>query len=162
MKPNGALSLIYSVFLGLAVIAFVAIGLATALPRPSDFEFDTGRLSAWYLQTSLILLGCAVALLVGSLAVSRRQPVIANGLLLGGVFTMLYALGMSLASEATWPRVAVAGIALVVTVGVGWARFGRQHAPAPGLTASADVAALTSRIDALESKLDSLGAPLAG
>jgi hypothetical protein len=56
---------------------------------------DTVRVEreAWGRSTSVILLVFATLAMAASLVGADRLPVISNGLLLGGVFTMLYGVG---------------------------------------------------------------------
>jgi hypothetical protein len=93
---------------------------------------------------------------------TERIPVITNGILLGGLFTMIYAVGMSLSAANNWPRLAVMAGALVVTVGVAYWKFaGRKPSAPASLPASPDRSAavdpdLVARVDALEHRLAGL------
>ena len=114
----------------------------------------------WSLNTSIILLVCATLILLVSLWRPARMAVISNGLLLGGIFTMIYAVGQSLAtSSGQVTRFFVALAALVVTVGVGYLTFIRRSAEAeslPSATAPADEAEtgeLGERLAVLERRL---------
>ncbi len=174
-----ALQLIYSFFLGLAVVGFVGIGLDTFYPNP---EYPQGGYSghspaeeayqqayeSWSLITSIILLVVATVILVVGLALGERLVVLANGLLLGGLFTMVYAVGRSIGTDSVL-RFVVITVALLVTIGVGWFKFARQSPLAAARTpetvgaggpgADAD---LTRRVAELENRLEALRRALAG
>lgn len=162
MRASELLQVVYAFFLGLVVLAFVAIGLMTFYPSP-DYPVGTpsraeeqtfeATYSAWQLTTSIILLVAATAILVISLLRTRMPVVISNGLLLGGIFTMVYAVGMSLAADSSILRFLVATFALAVTVGVGYLTFRvrRTSADRP-----ADDESLAGRVSALEERLDAV------
>lgn len=186
MKAVSLLQVIYSFFLGLVVVGLVAIGINTFHPQPRwpEFPYDKveGPLSpeqvaqqqaaqevaqraheAWSLNTSIILLVCATLILAVSLWRPHRMAVISNGLLLGGIFTMIYAVGQSLSSsQGQLARFFVALAALVVTVAIGWLTFIRRTAAAESLPAGGDGASgpLADRVTALERRLDALGRAL--
>ena len=171
MKAVSLLQVIYSFFLGLVVVGLVAIGINTFHPQPQwpDGGYETGRLAleAWSLSTSIILLVCATVVLAVSLWRPAQMAVISNGLLLGGIFTMIYAVGQSLGSGAGQvARFFVALAALVVTVGVGYLTFIRRTPSAESLPAadqgeSGASGELGERVAALERRLEALGRALA-
>ena len=109
MKPNGALQTIFAFFLGLLILAFVAVAVSTFLPEPRWTAGDDGTYSTTYdsyrLTVGIVLLVCATALLVISLFLPEVQVVLSNGILLGGVFTMVYAVISTFVSGevATFP-----------------------------------------------------------
>lgn len=171
MKATQLLQVIYSFFLGLVVLAVVAISLNTFWPRPpwpsaaenSDAvlaEYDRA-VEAWTLTTSVALLVAATMILAISLIRSNRLAVISNGLLLGGIFTMIYAVGMSAGGERSIPRLIVVVIALIVTVAVGYLTFvrGRSETGTP-VASSGDASEIVARVDALERRLEALGRAL--
>ncbi len=159
------LQIVFSFFLGLVVVAFVGIALNTFYPEPAN-TYDTYDATAWdnwRLVTGIWLLICATVVMIASMLIrTDRIPVITNGILLGGLFTMIYAVGMSLSASNEWPRLAVVAGALVVTVGVAYWKFAVRKTPAPTpLTASRDGSTvvdpdLVARVDALEQRLDGL------
>ncbi len=161
---GGMLHVVFSFFLGLVVVGFVAITMTTALPSPS---YDAGQPASayqslqesWALKTSIILLITATAILVLSLLRTVAAPVISNGLLLGGVFTMVYALGTSLSSGRSWLRVIVAALALVVTLVIGYLRF-RANPAAQGEAVPEAAGELSARLAAVEAKFDALAQAL--
>jgi hypothetical protein len=122
------------------------------LEEQEQAEFET-----WARNTSIILILFATLVMGISLVRSEQLRIISNGLLLGGVFTMLYGTGWVIASGSSVARFAVMTFALVVTFGLGYVRFvrGRKAAPAEGAVRapSAEIAGLEERIDRIERRL---------
>jgi hypothetical protein len=77
----------------------------------------------WGRTTSIILMVTATLAMVVSLVRASQLPVISNGLLLGGVFTMLYAVGWIIATDSSIARFVVMAIALLITLALGYLRF---------------------------------------
>jgi hypothetical protein len=71
---------------------------------------------------ALISLLIAVVITSASLLYSGRLAVIAEGLLLGGVFTLIYSIGSAIA-HAQKIIVLTVGIGLVVTIVIGYMKF---------------------------------------
>ena len=168
MKLTHALQIIYSFFLGLVVVGFVGIGTNTFYPQPRPLydnydEAYQATLGVWALNTSIILLVCATIIMAVSLVRAESLTVISNGLLLGGLFTMIYAVGISVGAERSVVRFVVIGFALAITIAIGWLKFirGQQAAKAApaGVTGEA-TGDLAERVVALEAKLDALGRAL--
>lgn len=207
-NSSGGLHVIFAIFLGLMVTAFVGVGVYTFLPAPWDavqqrlteltreeqllgserspdaltaderdaleaaraerYRIEDERRIAqrrWMQTTSIVLV--VVATLVMALSLTRpvRLPVISNGLLLSGVFTMLYGVGWIVASESSTLRFLVLTAALAVTLAMGYLRFVRGAAPAavpamPGQLGDADLAVLLERLDRLEARLADAGRAL--
>lgn len=200
MRAVSLLQVIYSFFLGLVVVGLVAIGINTFHPQPPWPEYAWEKYpgaspspeqiaeqeaamqaaraaqEAWSLNTSIILLICATVILAVSLWRPAKMAVISNGLLLGGIFTMIYAVGQSLSgSSGQLPRFFVALAALVLTVGIGYLTFIRRAASAESLPSpeadapaadapaagAAEVGPLADRVAVLERRLEALGRALA-
>jgi hypothetical protein len=161
MKRNGALQIIFAFFLGLVVVAFVWIGVVTFYPEPS-WNPDAGSAARdnWSLTTGIILLVTATVVLAISLALPARAEAIANGVLLGGVFTMISAVAMALSSQTGPWRFAVATAALGVTIGIGYLRFSRGSratVAAPGAgSPTAGSPELIARVEQLEHRLEAI------
>ncbi len=160
MRTNNALQIIFAFFLGLVVVAFVGIGVNTFYPEPVYVDGRPGY-AGWQLTTGIILLVCATIILAVSLFLPEAQGVLSNGLLLGGVFTMIYAVGITVSSDASVLRFVVVAVALAVTIAIGWLKFARRRAVEPGDagTVPTDV---VERLAAVERKLDALGRALQG
>lgn len=119
---------------------------------------------AWARNTSIVLIVFATLVMGVSLVRSEQLRVISNGLLLGGLFTMVYGVGMAIFSGESVARFAVIVFALLVTVGLGYLKFVRgrdEHvavaAVGAGSVSSANVddaalASLVARIEALEAR----------
>lgn len=133
----------------------------------------------WAVNTSIILLGFATLLMAISLLLPEHMKVFSNGILLGGVFTVLYGTGWSFAGQEARARFYVVLAALVLSLAFGYLRFIRgraaelraaqaaQAAPmTPGtgeapLQADA-IAELSARIAELERRADRAAAALGG
>ncbi len=102
---------------------------------------------------------------------------LSNGILLGGLFTMLYGVGWGLASGNSVTRFLVLVAALAVSLVLGYLKFVRGRRPAgladgsptaavgaapPGGGSPAQVAELSSRVAALERRLAAAAAGLGG
>ena len=87
----------------------------------------------WMISSSIILIVFSTLALVVSLVRSEQLHVISNGLLLGGVFTMLYGVGWVAFTGASVVRFVVMTVALLITVGLGYVRFVRQSKVQPAV-----------------------------
>lgn len=133
---------------------------------------------AWSQGTSIILISLATVLMVVSLLLGESLTVLSNGILLGGLFTMLYGVGWGIASGNSLTRFLVLVAALVVSLVLGYLKFARNRvgrasgaASAPaGLPAAAGVSTavdatvvdyLAARVSSLELRLSRAGALLA-
>jgi len=72
----------------------------------------------------------ATLVMAVSLIQAERLPVISNGLLLGGVFTMVYGVGWIVTSDTSVTRFLVMTVALIITLALGYARFVRPRSAA--------------------------------
>ncbi|MCU0300178.1 MAG: hypothetical protein MUF35_01060 [Candidatus Nanopelagicales bacterium] len=132
---------------------------------------------AWAQRTSVVLIVIATALMVVSLALGDALTVLSNGILLGGLFTMLYGVGWGIASGNSLTRFLVLVAALLVSLVLGYLKFARRRRPvvaaggapdAPAAPSGAadpagpdEVAELTARVAALERRLAEAAALLA-
>jgi hypothetical protein len=82
-------------------------------------------------NVSMIVAVIAIVLLVLSMTFSEKLDVVADGLLLGGVFTFLYSMGRGLASDDNKYRFFIMTIGLIAALGLGYAKFVRGHLPEP-------------------------------
>lgn len=200
MGQSGGLRIIFSIFLGLMVVAFVGVGVYTFHPPPHQAMFaQAGELDrreqairnarppdeltaadrdqiqqltderhelrdaavaaqgAWARVTSIILIVIATLAMAVSVVRSRELPVISNGLLLGGVFTMLYGVGWIVATDSSISRFVVMTVAFVITLGLGYVRFVRPETPDGPRTAPAETLAdIERRVRVLEERIDSV------
>ncbi len=129
------------------------------------YEEQSGQ---WRMSTSVILIVIATILMAVALALGDSVAVLSNGILLGGLFTMLYGVGWGLASGNSITRFVVLVVALVVSLVLGYLKFVRGRRPAgvaggsgaPGVVpvgasaeGSTEVAELSARVTALEHRL---------
>jgi membrane protein implicated in regulation of membrane protease activity len=89
-----------------------------------------------------------------SLIAAAQLPVISNGLLMGGVFTMLYGVGWVIVSGTSTTRFIVMTLALVITLALGYVRFVRR--PRPAETQSAGATAPIGEFVDLEQRVRTL------
>ena len=164
MRTNTVSQVIFAFFLGFVVVAFVGIGVNTFYPEPAYVDGRPDQYVGWQLTTGIVLLVCATIILAVSLFLPEHQAVLSNGILLGGVFTMIYAVGLTVSSNASVVRFVVVAIALAVTVAIGYLKFVRgRTAAAPGAEVPTEAAGeLGERLSAVERKLDALGRALQG
>lgn len=126
----------------------------------------------WARNTSIVLIIFATAVMGVSLIRSEQLRILGNGLLLGGLFTMLYGVGWVIASSSSVARFAVMTFALLITLGLGYVRFVRQReeqqlAVAGGGVATAglstaELGSLEQRVEALEARAAAAAAALSG
>jgi hypothetical protein len=127
----------------------------------------------WARNSGLILIAAATALLALSLVRWDRAIVLSNGMLLGGLFTMVGGIGLSIAGGEGVARFLVLSLALALTVGLGYLRFARRTVeggaglPAPGGPSAAGepppgVSDLVGRVSALESRMTDMRRALGG
>ena len=124
-------------------------------------------MQVWGGNTSIILVVFATIVMGISLVRSEQLRVISNGLLLGGLFTMIYGVGWVIFTGTSTARFFVIVFALVVTVGLGYVKFvsGRKSvtvaaAEAPAAPASAELGDLEARVAALEARQAAAAAAL--
>ena len=101
---------------------------------------------------------CTLAMAV-SLVRAHQLPVISNGLLLGGVFTMIYGVGWIIATDTSVARFAVMTVAFVLTLALGYVRFVRRQAVSalPGGRSIGDgegLADIEQRVRQLEERMN--------
>lgn len=119
----------------------------------------------WARITSIILVIFATAVMSISLIRSEQLKVLSNGLLLGGIFTMVYGAGWAVFSGSSPIRLGVIIFALIVTIGLGYLKFVRGHKKTEQLVAGqqavsgqgllpAETEELLIRIKAIEERLD--------
>jgi hypothetical protein len=112
----------------------------------------------WARSTSVILIVFATLVMAISLVRADQLPVISNGLLLGGLFTMLYGVGWIVTSDTSMTRFFVITGALAITFGLGYVRFVRFGASAvvtPGAAGAefAGMAEIERRVRDLEARM---------
>ena len=123
----------------------------------------------WARNTSIILVIFATLVMSISLVRSEQLRVLSNGLLLGGLFTMLYGTGWVIFSGNSTARFVVIAFALLVAIGLGYLKFVRRHAESPTLAVEPAKAAsdeplgdLDARVTALERNAAAAASALSG
>ena len=128
----------------------------------------------WARVTSIVLVLFATLVLAVSLLLSEQLRVIANGLLLGGLFTMVYGVGWVIFSGNSVARFVVISFAFVVTLGLGYLKFVRGRPETSATTAvvvgageqtvtgSQALVSLSQRVSELEERADAAAAALGG
>ncbi|MBG6182674.1 putative membrane protein [Arthrobacter sp. CAN_A214] len=153
--------LVYTLFLGVTIALFFGFGIQTFYPSPdfprsteavqhvpegaSDQELleqqkadeaayrDHEQKSEVYNRNvSTISLVAAVALLGTSMLLGKRNRVITNGIMLGGLFTLLYSFGRGMASGDTTMTFVAVTVGLAVVLFLGTRRFLPATAADPG------------------------------
>lgn len=137
---------VFTFFLGALIALFVGFGIHTFYPPPdrpdtagiemkaNPDDEEVARAAA--LQTayekefqvysrnvSIASMSAAVLLLVASLLLEGRNTVMANGVLLGGLFTLVYGVGRGFVSRDTITLFVTLTVALVIVLILGFRRF---------------------------------------
>jgi hypothetical protein len=126
--------------------------------RTELYDAAQDRREAWGRTTSIILIALATLVMAVSLVRADQLPVISNGLLLGGVFTMVYGVGWIVSTDTSVSRFVVMSVALAITLGLGYARFvfRKPASPLPAGPAADSVGLerLERRLRDIEERLD--------
>lgn len=147
------LRLFYTFFLGVLLAVFVGVGIHTFYQGPKAPEFPVAlntygkdaRLTPeqiiaqkqWDQKTnaynkavkpysrnvSTIALGIAILFLAVSIALEKKIKIIADGIMLGGLFTLLYSIGRGFVSENNGYVFAVLSLSVIVVLYLGFHRF---------------------------------------
>lgn len=119
----------------------------------------------WQRSFGIALIALATGLLALSLVRWDQAIVISNGLLVGGMFTMIGGIGVTLGTGTGAGQFLMVAFASVVTLLLGYLRFARKPEPvdasAPAASA-ADEGELAERVAALEARLDEVRRALGG
>lgn len=149
------LKLIYTLFLGLILAVFIGVGVSVFYPEPKPpeapvfFEKAAGAqtaeekqqqeafakeqtayqkaLSPYNRNASIITLAGALLFLIIGLAGAKQLDMLADGILLGSVFTLLYSIGRGLASQDITYRFTIVSVALLVALVLGYIKFVRPQ-----------------------------------
>lgn len=142
---------IYALFLGILLAVFVGVGVATFYPGPAMPDYNEiskavpnencadviarqdnvdqqvkdyqDQLSVHNRNASLFNLGGALIILIIALTTAAKLAVISDGLLLGGVFTLVYSTGLGLSTGDSQFRFIVASIGLLIALFLGYWKF---------------------------------------
>lgn len=147
------LKLLYTLFLGLLVALFVGLGIDAFYPGPempdppselnlqktdcgnyeqlkaTQEKFDqemknfNERSKSYNRDVSVISLVFAIAILIASLTLFSRIKMMADGILLGGVFTTAYSIIRGLMSENSKFRFLIVTVGLLIALVLGYLKF---------------------------------------
>jgi predicted histidine transporter YuiF (NhaC family) len=145
------LRVIYTVFLALLISLFFGLGVAAFYPRPKAPEYtpvmkeiDSKTVEAQNEQdlkyqqeqsdyqtvrkqydrnVSMITLGLAVLAQIVSLLFLNKILIISDGLMLGGVFTLVYSIILGFSTEDARYRFVIVSVGLLITLGLGYIKF---------------------------------------
>lgn len=149
------LKIAYSFFLGILLAIFVGVGIAAFYTQPTMPKWPTelnvvgdkqtpeqqklqkeynAKEEAWNEKmkpynrnVSIATLAAAVLFVAASLSFERKIKVLADGVMLGGVFTLLYSMGRGFASQDSKYSFVVSSIGLAVAFALGYMRFIRPE-----------------------------------
>lgn len=155
MGDRGILKVIYTFFLGLLLVMFVGVGIDTFYPGPTAPEYPVELNSAYgkaltdeqaaaqrtydtkmtkynhdmqpyNRNVSIAALATSVIFLGASIALERRVALLTHGLMLGGLFTLVYSIARGFASADSKYVFIVISIGLVVVLLLGYRHFVRE------------------------------------
>ena len=150
---NNVMKIVYTFFLGALLALFVGLGIQTFYPGPempestagmefvpeggapteeqrAEMEENDRQWRQWQEEqqsysrdVAVVALGASVVLLGLSLVLEKRNRVLTNGVMLGGLFTLIYAIGRSFASSETTMTFVAVSVGLAVVLVLGHRRF---------------------------------------
>lgn len=156
---NNVMKIVYTFFLGALLALFVGLGIQTFYPGPEMPEPTVGKeyvpesgtpteeqreemaendrqwrqwqedQQSYSRDVAVVALVASVVLLGLSLVLEKRNRVLTNGIMLGGLFTLIYAIGRSFASSETTMTFIAVGVGLAVVLFLGHRRFFQEHRP---------------------------------
>lgn len=145
--------IVYAFFVGLLLTAFVGVGIFTFYKQPTppdsramfeqlgkldpdseefkkievehrakqeQFELE---LSEYYKVASIIALIAAVVFVVVGLAAANKLHVLSDGLLLGGIFTLIYSISSGFLHRESTHHFVIISVSLAVALGLGYVKF---------------------------------------
>lgn len=155
MEENKILRLIYTIFVGVLMAIFIGVGINTFYTPPKapkyppeltyvskemneqekavekDFQKQNDeymeKMKPYNRNVSIITLIAAVGLMGASILLQKRIKLIADGVMLGGLFTLFYSIGRGFASENSQYVFLATSVGLAVTIYLGYSRFVVGH-----------------------------------
>jgi len=132
-----SLRVLYSIGLGIIIVLFVGLGIATFYPAPelsSLVSLDTAARQAaidahqsamhdYNRNVTIAALVSALVILGASIWTESRKPLFAGGFLIGGLLTLIYGLIRGLTSGVTAVAFFSVAVGLFVVVYLGHQRF---------------------------------------
>lgn len=150
VTDNSVLGIIYTFILAVIITVFVGVTLNTFYPAPEppetrpiekpyeemtkedkDIETYNEELyrkheeerKIWSQNSSIIILVTATVLVAIGLFLAGKMPIIPNGVLLGGLFTIFMGIILGLASQNRYLIFGVTTASLVVILAAGYLKF---------------------------------------
>jgi len=144
---------VYTIFLALLIALFVGLGISAFYPGPKEPVYPmaldaekpgceesqdlknareeynrtqrefTENFKPYSRNVSIISIIAAIVILVASLTLLSKIKMIADGILLGGVFTTIYSIIRGLMSEDTKFRFLIVTIGLLIALILGYIKF---------------------------------------
>ncbi len=151
---NQILRVIFAIFVGLMIAFFVGFGIDAFYPEPvypqvindlystatdkpisADVQAQINALEAAYQADqqmhnrviSIVVTIAAVLFLGVSLLFENKNRVMANGILLGGLFSLLYGTARGLGTQDSMVTFITVGVGLAAVVFIGLRRFNHAH-----------------------------------
>ena len=153
------LKMIYALFLGILLAIFVGVGISVFYTQPEAPKWPTdlnyankemtleqeqlqkdfdAKQQAWdekmkpyNRNVSIMALSAAIIFVAVGLLFEHRIDILADGAMLGGVFTLLYSMGRGFAAQDNKYSFIVTSIGLLVALGLGYLRFIRPNHSKP-------------------------------
>lgn len=150
VTDNSIMGIIYTIILAVIIAVFIGVALNTFYPAPeyprSDVyesaEFEKreptaeeqrgeqriqeeyeAKMQDWSQVASIVILVSATALVALGLFMAEKMPIIPNGILLGGLFTLFYGVVLGFQSNERYLIFGVTTASLVVIVAAGYLKF---------------------------------------
>lgn len=147
---------IYTLFLALLIALFVGLGIDAFYPGPKapqyPFELNQAKegcqptieqqtldknfnvaqqkyldeSKSYNRNVSVISLAAAILIMVISLTMLKRIKMIADGMLLGGVFTTVYSIIRGVMSDSSQFRFLIVAVGLIIALVLGYIKFLRN------------------------------------
>lgn len=143
----------YTIFLALLIALFVGLGISAFYPGPKEpqypaelsvdkpgceesqelkntrIEFERANrdfsenFKSYSRNVSIISISAAILILIASLTLLSRIKMMADGILLGGVFTTIYSIIRGVLSEDTKFRFLIVTVGLIIALILGYIKF---------------------------------------
>jgi len=141
---NKVLKIIFTLFIGVMVALFVGLGIEAFYPSPvypdamwrenmtADQEAAMQAAQTAYDEAvrvryqivSIVVTAVAVIIMVASMFLEKRNLTLTNGLLLGGLFSLIYGSTVGFSAGSAMVTFITVGVGLAAVVVVGVRRFG--------------------------------------
>jgi len=140
---NKVLKIIFTLFIGVMVALFVGLGIEAFYPSPvyPDIMWEENMTDeqtaaiqaaeAAYQEAvrarnqivSIVVTAVAVLIMVGSMFLEKRNLTLTNGLLLGGLFSLIYGSTVGFSAGSAMVTFITVGVGLAAVIVVGVRRF---------------------------------------